>query len=145
MKKPVVFLLVLICCVLVAPQMTQAQCDAQKYSDLALSALPKSYSLAKTYRVDGRGGERKRIEHTLILNSNTEYVVRISSADGDSKGLIATLYDTKHQQLATTYANESFLKGFTYQCPMAGRYFLVFSFDQSENYCGSAVLGFKMP
>lgn len=120
-----------------------AQCDIKVYTSQALDALPQNFNLVKTYRVDGLKGERKRIEHSLILNSNTEYSVRVISADGGAKGLVATLYDAKHQMITTTFVSNQYLKGFTYKCPMAGRYFLVFSFEGSESYCGAASLGFK--
>ncbi|MEM6297173.1 MAG: hypothetical protein AAF740_00620 [Bacteroidota bacterium] len=120
-----------------------AQCDAQKYTDLALADLPKDFNLVKTFRIDGKGGDRKRMEHSLILNSSTDYVIRLSSADGGSKGIIATLYDARHNKITSTKTDNGFLKGLTYSCNLAGRYYLVLSFEGSQKYCGAAVLGFK--
>lgn len=126
-----------------AQQTGLAQCDPQMYTNQALQALPSGYNLVKTFRIDGKKGERKRMEHSLILNSNTNYVVRVASADGAAKGIEVDLYDARHQLITSTYANKTFLKGFTYKCQLTGRYFLVFRFRDSESYCGAASLGFK--
>mgnify|MGYP006266950665 CR=1 FL=1 len=124
-----------------ANQEAQAQCDTGTLTSIALSKLD-NYTFVKSYRIDGRSGRRKTIEYTCVFSKDTDYRIRIASKDGGANGIIATLYDSKRNQVGTSFINKKFLNGITYKCEATGIYYLKFEFRDSKNYCGAAVLGF---
>jgi hypothetical protein len=67
----------------------------------------------------------------------------MSSKDGGFRGVIATLYDAKHDEIATSQLNREMFNGFTYQCKKTGVYYISFTFRDSQIPCAAAVLGFK--
>ena len=120
-----------------------AQCNAELYNNKALRELPAGFTFVKSYRVDGRGGTRKKIEYTCVFSKDTDYRIVIQGKDGGAKGLIATLYDSRRNRLATNFSNNEFYEGWTYTCKATGIYYLSFTFKDSRSYCGAAVLGFQ--
>jgi hypothetical protein len=134
------FLLILIA----APtQEAQAQCNAELYNNIALKQLSPGYTFVKSYRIDGKAGQRKKIEYTCVFSKDTNYMIRMQGKDGGAQGLIATLYDSKRNRLAQSYVNDKFFPGWTYKCTATGIYYLSFTFKDSKSYCGAAVLGFR--
>ncbi|MCS6967778.1 MAG: hypothetical protein RMJ44_00360 [Cytophagales bacterium] len=120
-----------------------AQCDAEVYSQKALKALQQGYTFVKSYKIDGKNGARKNIEYTCVFSKDTNYMLRIEGKDGGAKGIVATLLDNQRQELTTNNLNGKSYPGWTYRCRSTGIYYILFSFKDSESYCGAAVLGFK--
>ena len=121
----------------------QAQCNAELYNNMALKMLQPGFTFVKNYRIDGKNGERKKIEYTCVFSKDTNYMIRIAGKDGGPKGIVATLFDSKRQQMATSYVSNRFYEGWTYKCTSTGIYYITFSFQDSQSYCGAAVLGFS--
>ena len=121
----------------------QAQCNAELYNNIALKKLAPGYTFVKSYRIDGKGGQRKKIEYTCVFSKDTSYQIRMAGKDGGPKGLIATLYDSKRSQLSTSYVSDRFFNGWVYKCNATGIYYLSFTFKDSKSFCGAAVLGFR--
>ncbi|WP_027003900.1 hypothetical protein [Hugenholtzia roseola] len=126
-----------------ASQNAQAQCNAELYTNLALRQLAPGYTFVKSYRIDGKDGQRKKIEYTCVFSKDTNYMLRMAGKDGGARGLVATLYDAKRAQLTSSYYNNKFYDGWTYKCNATGIYYLSFTFQDSQSYCGAAVLGFR--
>ncbi len=141
MKRLLVILSVFVCLIWARPEAAEAQCDTGTLTSVALSRL-EDHTFVKSYRIDGRGGRRKTIEYTCVFSKDTDYRIRIASKDGGAMGIIATLYDSKRNQVGTSFINEKFMNGITYKCEATGIYYLKFEFRNSKNFCGAAVLGF---
>jgi hypothetical protein len=137
------FLMVLVAILCFGVFETQAQCNAELYNNMALKMLQPGYTFVKNYRIDGKGGERKKIEYTCVFSKDTNYMIRVAGKDGGSKGIVATLFDSKRQQMATSYLSSRFYEGWIYKCTSTGIYYITFSFQDSQSYCGAAVLGFS--
>jgi hypothetical protein len=120
-----------------------AQCDSELYSNKALKALQAGFTFVKSYKIDGKNGVRKNIEYTCVFSKDTSYMIRMESKDGGPNGIVATLYDSNRQELATSHVNNRFFPGWTYKCKATGIYYLNFSFKDPTSYCGAAVLGFR--
>ncbi len=142
MKQSSFLFLLLNFCVLLS-YTTQAQCDTEALNNKALKSLPKGFVFLKSYKVDGKAGMKKSVEYTCVMNADTQYALHIASAEGNANGIIATLYDSQRTELATSNINNKFFQGWTFSCKATGVYYLVFSFKDSQNYCGGAVMGFK--
>lgn len=108
----------------------------------ALQALPKNCTLIQSYTIRGRGCGRGH-EATCLLSRDTDYVLRIASQDGDSHGIVVSLYDEKRNEIITSSVNNKFFNGWTFKCKTTGIYYLSFTFKDSQSRCGGAVLGFK--
>ncbi|MGF1533108.1 MAG: hypothetical protein ACFCUI_05360 [Bernardetiaceae bacterium] len=141
MKRLLVILSVFFSIVWAVPQTAQAQCDTGTLTSIALNKLG-DHTFVKSYRIDGRDGKRKTIEYTCVFSKDTDYRIRIASKDGGANGIIATLYDSKRNQVGTSFISNKFLNGITYKCEATGIYYLKFEFHNSKNFCGAAVLGF---
>lgn len=122
---------------------SSAQCNAELYINKSMKSLSPGFQFLKSYRIDGRGGTRKKIEYTCVLSKDTNYQINITGKDGGSNGLIATLYDAKRNRLISSYYNNKFLPGVVYKCRSTGIYYLSFTFKDSQSYCGAAVMGFR--
>lgn len=122
---------------------TYAQCNAELYNNKCLKNLENGFTFVKSYRIDGKGGARKKIEYTCVLSKDTNYQLQVQGKDGAAQGIIATLYDSKRNRKASTYYNNKFYEEVTYKCRATGIYYLTFTFKDSKSYCGAAVLGFR--
>jgi hypothetical protein len=120
-----------------------AQCDSEQYSQKSLKALTPGFTFVKSYKIDGKNGVRKNIEYTCVFSKDTNYMIRIQGKDGGANGIVATLYDQQRNELTTSFVSNKFYPGWTYKCKSTGIYYLLFSFKESESYCGAAVLGFR--
>ncbi len=105
--------------------------------------LAPGYTFVKSYRIDGKNGERKKIEYTCVFSKDTNYMIRMAGKDGNQQGLIVTLYDSRREQQASSFLNDKFFPGWQYKCSATGIYYLSFTFKDSKSYCGAAVLGFR--
>ena len=126
-----------------ASESTYAQCNAELYNNKCLKNLESGFTFVKSYRIDGKGGARKKIEYTCVLSKDTNYQLQVQGKDGAAQGLIGTLYDSKRNRKATTYYNNKFFEHVTYKCRATGIYYLTFTFKDSKSFCGAAVLGFR--
>jgi hypothetical protein len=143
MKKFFVFLAFIFAAFTFGKSEVYAQCNAELFNNMALKLLPPGYTFVKSYRIDGKNGERKKIEYTCVFSKDTDYIIKMAGKDGGPNGLIATLFDSKRSQLATSYFNNRFYDGWTYKCTATGIYYLSFTFKDSKSFCGAAVLGFR--
>jgi hypothetical protein len=119
-----------------------AICNGDKLKLQALRSLPKNSTLIQSYTINGKGGCRRN-EATCLLSRDMDYVVRIASQDDGSYGIVVCLYDANRNEMITSDINNKLFNGWTFKCKQTGIYYLSFTFKDSQNYCGGAVLGFK--
>lgn len=124
-------------------QANAQSCNTELYITKAMQDLSPGFTFVKSYRIDGRGGRRQKIEYTCVFSKDTDYDIRIQSQAGAATGIIATLYDSRRNQIATNYQSGKMYTSFRYTCRSTGIYYLTFTFKDSNEYCGGAVLGFK--
>ncbi len=122
-----------------------AQCDAEKYTEKIISTLPDGATFLKSYKIDGEGGKKDKIEFTYIFRQNSTYIINISNKDPELKGIVLNLYDANRNLIGSSYDAGSikFRPGLGYTCSATGVYYLTFSFEGSKDYCAAAVLVLK--
>lgn len=118
-------------------------CNTELYITKAMQNLTTGFTFVKSYRIDGRKGRRPKIEYTCVFSKDTDYDIHIQSQAGGSSGIVATLYDSRRNQIATNYKSGRAYPNFRYTCRSTGIYYLTFTFSDSKDFCGGAVLGFK--
>ena len=97
----------------------------------------------KSFRVDGKGGARRKVEYTCVFSKGVSYQVHITSREGQSRGIVGTLYNPDRRKLASNFYEGRFFQTIQYDCRATGIYYLAFTFRESESFCGGAILSFK--
>jgi len=142
MKNILISAFSLLCLLAVSTAKAQ-DCDSELYCNMSLKQLETGFTFIKSFKIDGKGGARKDIEYTCVFSKDTKYKIVMTGKDDGANGIIATLYDSKRTELASSYTNNKFYPTWTYVCRATGIYYLRFSFKDSHSFCGGAVLGFR--
>lgn len=144
MKKTVIslgaFLLVIF-----ALSTASAQCEADKYTDKCIQKLASGFTFMKSYKIDGDGGSKPKIEYSYVFSKGTNYMVTLANKDPEIKGMTLSLYDSSRKLVATSHdkSNDKYYSAIGYTCAATGIYYLTFSFEDTKDYCAAAVLGFN--
>ena len=120
-----------------------SQCNTELFTNKSIRKLDNGFQFSKSFRVNGRRGSRKVVEYTCVLSRNTSYMVKISGQDGNARGVISTLSDSKNNKLISSYYNNKFSDGWEFKCNSTGIYRITFIFNNSRSYCAAAVLAFR--
>lgn len=122
-----------------------AQCDAEKFTEKIISGLPDGATFLKSYKIDGEGGRKDKIEFPYIFRQNSTYLINIANKDPELKGVVLNLYDSNRNLIGTSYdaSSKKFRQGLGYTCSSTGVYYLTFSFEGAKDYCAAAVLVLK--
>ena len=107
------------------------------------------YTFVKSFSIDGRRGERPVVEYTAVFSEGTSYKLvvldRANHFDASKNAeIIATVYNHKREEIATTQIDSKVTDSLTFTCPKQGIYYIRFTFATgSQSYCGKAILSFK--
>lgn len=121
----------------------EAQCNAEALAQACVPKLQEGFTFLKTFKIDGVGGAKNKVEYSYVFSKDTQYFLNICANGGVTDGIVVTMYDSKRQVVSTNYANGKFYPGIVYPCNATGIYYITFTFQGSTNYCGGSVLGFK--
>lgn len=121
----------------------QAQCDGEALAQACVPKLQDGFTFLKTFKIDGVGGAKNKVEYSYVFSKDTQYFLNICTNGSDTDGIVVTMYDSKRQVVSTNYNNGKFYPGIVYPCNATGIYYITFTFQGSANYCGGSVLGFK--
>ena len=67
--------------------------------------------------------------------------------DGNKEGqqeIIATLFDIKHKKVSTSAHHNEYEHKLEYNCEQTGVYYILFTFKDDEEFCGTATIGLAM-
>jgi hypothetical protein len=120
-----------------------AQCDAEAQANACISKLQDGFTFLKTFKIDGQGGAKAKVEYSYVFSKDTQYFLNICNNGEGTDGIIVTMYDSKRQMVSTNFNKGKFYPGLVYPCNATGIYYITFTFQDSQNYCGGSVLGFK--
>jgi hypothetical protein len=99
------------------------------------------FKIMKSYRLDGKGGKRKKVEYTIVASKNTKYRLLFYSKDGGSD-VVLTIQDATRNTCTTNLINGKTKKWLDFEAP-TNMYYLTFTFINSNSYCGYAIMGYK--
>jgi len=133
--------LILICTINSSPGF--GQCDPDKYIRSSIELLPEEFTFLKTFKIDGQGGEKEKIEYSYVFSKNTNYSINIEADGEKTDGIVVSMYDANRQRVATNLVDGTFYQGIQSPCKATGIYYITFTFKDSGNHCGGSVLGFK--
>ena len=124
------------------PQSTSAQCNPEEYTNQCIPILADGYNFLKGYKIDGRGGEKTKVEYSYVFTKGTQYMINICSPD-ETPGIVINLFDSKRNRVATSSMEGQLLKAIQFPCNATGIYYISYTFEGSQLYCGGSALGFS--
>jgi hypothetical protein len=128
---------------IIKTESTQAQCNAEQLANACIPKLEDGFTFLKTFKVDGQGGAKSKVEFSYVFSKDTQYYLNICNDGADTDGIVVTMYDSKRQMVSTNFHNNKFYPGLIYPCNATGIYYITFTFQNSASHCGGSVLGFK--
>ena len=134
-------LAVLVSCIGFVP--ANAQCNSDAYTNQCIPKLADGFNFLKSYKIDGGGCSKEKVEYSYVFTKGTQYMINICSEGDNTDGIVVTLYDSKRQKVAASVYNEQYLTAVQYPCNNTGIYYITFTFENSSACCGGSALGFK--
>ena len=120
-----------------------AQCSADTYTDACIPKLASGFNFLKSYKIDGAGGSKDKVEYSYVFTKGTQYMINICANGEATDGIVVTLYDSKRQKVGTSLYNGQYLSAIAYPCNTTGIYYITYTFENSAQHCGGSALGFK--
>jgi hypothetical protein len=140
MKKVVFFVLSIF---LFSATESIGQCNAENLSNQCIPKLAGGFNFLKSYKVDGAGGTKDKVEYSYVFTKGTQYMINICAPSTPTDGIIVSLYDSNRNKVASSKINGQFISAIAYPCNATGIYYIQYTFDGSASYCGGSALGFK--
>ncbi len=138
-----IFHLILIFIFVISIGNLYGQCNTQELSSNCVSKVKDGFIFLKSFSIDGNNGSREKVEYSYVFSKDTQYNLNICSGEENTDGIIVTIYDSKRRVASTNFANNKIFPGIIYTCQATGIYYIVYTFDNSLNFCGGSVLAFK--
>lgn len=140
MKRFAIFVWTLV--VLSTPD-ASAQCNSEALSNQCIPKLASGFNFLKSYKIDGEGGAKDKVEYSYVFTKGTQYMINICAPNQPTDGIVVTLYDSNRNKVATSKVNGQYISAIAYPCNATGIYYIQYTFDGSSSYCGGSALGFK--
>lgn len=120
-----------------------AQCNPDTHTNACIPKLSQGFNFLKSYKVDGQGGNKTKVEYSYVFTKGTQYMLNVCGPGGSNDGIIINLYDSKRNLVGSSVHNGQQLAAFVYPCSTTGIYYITYTFDGSNEFCGGSALGFK--
>ena len=119
----------------------QAQCDPDTHTSACIPQLTEGFNFLKGYKIDGKGGEKDKVEFSYVFTKGTQYMINVCTAV--EPGIVINLFDSKRNQVASSEIDGQFAKAIAFPCKATGIYYISYTFNESTDYCGGSALGFR--
>lgn len=141
--KKIIFLVFLVCIGSIGSAKLVNECDADNLSNACIPKLSGGFNFLKSYKIDGQGGAKDKVEYSYVFTKGTQYMINLCAGDNTPDGLVVSLYDSQRNKVASSKVNGQFISAIAYPCNATGIYYIQYTFDGSATYCGGSALGFK--
>jgi len=140
----VIFLIlnVIILVTFITPKL-RGQCNSSLYTEVSIKSMPDNFTFLKTFKIDGRAGAAEKVEYSYVFSKDTHYSLNIATEGEEVDGIIVNMYDSNRKKVATNYVKGDIYAGIEYPCNATGIYYITFTFENSERFCGGSALGFR--
>jgi len=140
--KNIIYSLLLILCVAVSYPLV-SQCNPDNFANACIPKLASGFNFLKSYKVDGEGGAKDKVEYSYVFTKGTQYMINLCANGAATDGIVVTLFDSGRNKVATSKINGQFISAIAYPCNATGIYYIQYTFDGSGDKCGGSALGFK--
>lgn len=120
-----------------------AQCNSENLSSECIPKLAAGFNFLKSYKIDGDGGAKQKVEYSYVFLKGTQYMINICAPSQPTDGIIVSLFDANRKQVASSKFNDQYITAIAFPCNATGVYYIQYTFDKSTSYCGGSALGFK--
>jgi hypothetical protein len=119
------------------------QCNSENLSNQCIPKLATGFNFLKSYKIDGEGGSKDKVEYSYVFTKGTQYMINICAGGQNTDGIVVSLFDSNRNKVATSKINGQYIAAIAYPCNATGIYYIQYTFDGSSAYCGGSALGFK--
>lgn len=141
--KKVLFILTFISLISVGTTDLNGQCNPDNFANACIPKLASGFNFLKSYKVDGEGGAKDKVEYSYVFTKGTQYMINLCANGAATDGIVVTLFDSGRNKVATSKINGQFISAIAYPCNATGIYYIQYTFDGSAGKCGGSALGFK--
>lgn len=120
-----------------------AQCNSENLSSQCIPKLTAGFNFLKSYKIDGDGGSKEKVEYSYVFLKGTQYMINICAPSQPTDGIIVSLYDSNRNKVASSKLNDQYISAIAYPCNATGVYYIQYTFEKPSSYCGGSALGFK--
>ena len=143
MKKAIYSILIIGSFFLLSATTAAGQCNPQQFTDACIPKLASGFNFLKSYSIDGQGGAKNKVEYSYVFTKGTQYMINVCATGDDTDGIIVTLFDSSRNKVASSKINGQYISAIAYPCNTTGIYYIQYTFDNSDQFCGGSALGFK--
>jgi hypothetical protein len=122
---------------------SSAQCNSENLSSMCIPKLSAGFNFLKSYKIDGDGGSREKVEYSYVFLKGTSYMINICAPSQPTDGIIVSLYDGNRNKVISSKLDNQFISAIQYPCNATGVYYIQYTFEKPSSYCGGSALGFK--
>ncbi len=120
-----------------------AQCNTDNFTTACIPKLATGFNFLKSYKIDGDGGAKEKVEYSYVFTKGTQYMINICADGTATDGIIVSLFDSSRNRVASNKIDNQVVSAIAYPCNATGIYYIQYTFDKSAAYCGGSALGFK--
>lgn len=143
MKKVTLFFIIIVGLLGFTNTNAAAQCDPEQYTSACIPKLANGFNFLKSYKVNGEGGSKDKVEYSYVFTKGTQYMINLCSTGETPDGVVVTLYDSQRNKVASSKYNGQFISAIAYPCNTTGIYYIQYTFENSDSHCAGSALGFK--
>jgi len=118
-----------------------AQCNSEGFTSLCIPKLSEGFNFLKGYKIDGKDGQKAKVEYSYVFTKGTQYMINICSEN--NSGIVISLFDSKRNKVASSKIGNQYATAIAYPCKATSIYYISYTFDSGEEYCGGSALGFR--
>jgi hypothetical protein len=122
---------------------SKAQCDPDGFTAACVPKLATGFNFLKSYKIDGEGGAKEKVEYSYVFTKGTQYMINICANGAATDGIVVSLFDSNRNQVASSKIDNQVVSAIAYPCNATGIYYIQYTFNKSAGYCGGSALGFK--
>ncbi|MGE0771428.1 MAG: hypothetical protein AB7K37_06940 [Cyclobacteriaceae bacterium] len=141
--KRIVFSIIVLAAVSMGSSGLVGQCNSDNFSNACIPKLSTGFNFLKSYKIDGEGGAKDKVEYSYVFTKGTQYMINICANGAATDGIVVSLFDSNRNKVATSKINGQFISAIAYPCNATGIYYIQYTFDGSSAHCGGSALGFK--
>ncbi len=117
-----------------------AQCNPDGFTTECIPKLADGFNFLKGYKIDGKDGEKAKVEFSYVFTKGTQYMINICAGESN---IVISLYDSKRNKVASSKINDQYATAIAFPCKATSIYYISYTFDDASGYCGGSALGFR--
>jgi len=119
----------------------KSQCNPDEFTTQCISNLSEGFNFLKSYNIERKNVQERKIEYSYVFIKGTQYMISICSENKNR--IVVSLYDADKNKVASSKVNGEYASSIAFPCKSTSIYYINYTFDDSDEYCGGSVLSFR--